>query len=230
MPVMDGVAAWIEIKKLGEQTAPIVALTANAMEGDRNKYIEAGMDDYITKPITFEALEVLLAKWLMQVEGKGQIQEKPSEPTSIVATDDVVVEVNEGEDENGLIIIDNSDGLLDLRKMGGLEKLMKYKIERLQKLAEKSIRNIEEGVPRIINSIKNDMDACKMEIHTLKGVVQVYGAHELGELMLKLEDAIVADELNGNFDVLLDEISSVGVKTVKLIKTRYKMEEEGVVG
>ena len=74
------------------------------------------------------------------------------------------------------------------------------------------------------------MDACKMEIHTLKGVVQVYGAHELGELMLKLEDAIVADELNGNFDVLLDEISSVGVKTVKLIKTRYKMEEEGVVG
>ena len=83
MPVMDGVAAWIEIKKLGEQTAPIVALTANAMEGDRNKYIEAGMDDYITKPITFEALEVLLAKWLMQVEGKGQIQEKPSAPTSV---------------------------------------------------------------------------------------------------------------------------------------------------
>ena len=76
MPVMDGVAAWIEIKKLGEQTAPIVALTANAMEGDRNKYIEAGMDDYIAKPINKETLKQKLLYWLNEEKVRNATDKK----------------------------------------------------------------------------------------------------------------------------------------------------------
>ena len=61
MPVMDGITACHEIRKLnnGENT-PVIAMTANAMEGDRDTYIEAGLDDYIAKPVRLDELEAIL--------------------------------------------------------------------------------------------------------------------------------------------------------------------------
>ncbi len=59
MPVMDGEKATMEIRKIEEQTnthIPIIALTANAMRGDRQRYIKAGMDDYVTKPVKKDVL------------------------------------------------------------------------------------------------------------------------------------------------------------------------------
>lgn len=51
MPVMDGVSATRELKSRHEALPPIVGLSANAFEGDREKYMQLGMDDYITKPV-----------------------------------------------------------------------------------------------------------------------------------------------------------------------------------
>lgn len=51
MPVMDGVSATRELKNRYEVLPPIVGLSANAFEGDREKYMQLGMDDYITKPV-----------------------------------------------------------------------------------------------------------------------------------------------------------------------------------
>ena len=61
MPVMDGVEATQRIRALESPAAklPIIAMTANAMVGDREEYLEAGMDDYVAKPIDFN---ILLAK------------------------------------------------------------------------------------------------------------------------------------------------------------------------
>ena len=65
MPVLDGYAATRALRKLPElRNLPVIAMTANAMAGDREKAIEAGMNDHIAKPINFEQLFATLARWL----------------------------------------------------------------------------------------------------------------------------------------------------------------------
>lgn len=61
MPVMDGISACKAIRSLDHgQGIPVIAMTANAMQGDRDNYIEAGLDDYIAKPIRLDELESVL--------------------------------------------------------------------------------------------------------------------------------------------------------------------------
>ncbi len=66
LPEKDGFEVTREIRKTEPASArtPIVALTANAMAGDREKCLEAGMDDYIAKPIDITKLESILKKYL----------------------------------------------------------------------------------------------------------------------------------------------------------------------
>lgn len=63
MPLMDGVAATKRIRELGVQT-PIVAMTANALAGQKEGYLEAGLNDYISKPVRREAFVEVLIRWL----------------------------------------------------------------------------------------------------------------------------------------------------------------------
>jgi len=66
MPVMDGIQATRELRRI-EQTSgghlPVIAMTAQALEGDRERCLAAGMDDYVSKPVNFEALREKLKRW-----------------------------------------------------------------------------------------------------------------------------------------------------------------------
>jgi CheY-like chemotaxis protein len=74
MPVMDGFKATAAIRELEGEGArtPIVAATANALMGEREKCLEAGMDDYLPKPISREALEAVLQRWLTAAPENGE--------------------------------------------------------------------------------------------------------------------------------------------------------------
>jgi CheY-like chemotaxis protein len=71
MPVMDGIEATLAIRAMeAEQMrprTPIIAMTANAMEGDRQRCLDAGMDDYIPKPIKMALLYDKLTQWAQPV-------------------------------------------------------------------------------------------------------------------------------------------------------------------
>jgi CheY-like chemotaxis protein len=66
MPVMDGYEATVEIRKReeGRKRTPIVALTAHAVESNRKRCLEIGMDDFVTKPVTTDQLRRVLEDWL----------------------------------------------------------------------------------------------------------------------------------------------------------------------
>jgi CheY-like chemotaxis protein len=65
MPEMDGLTAMREIRKdAAWKRLPIIALTAKAMKGDREKCLEAGASDYVAKPVNTEQLLSLVRMWL----------------------------------------------------------------------------------------------------------------------------------------------------------------------
>jgi CheY-like chemotaxis protein/HPt (histidine-containing phosphotransfer) domain-containing protein len=68
MPILDGYAATREIRRLeaisNSERTPIIAMTANAMQGDREECLAAGMDDHMTKPINLTVLSAMLSEWL----------------------------------------------------------------------------------------------------------------------------------------------------------------------
>jgi CheY-like chemotaxis protein len=75
MPGMDGFDATAAIRSREDQTGrrtPIVGLTAQAMDGDRERCLLAGMDDYVSKPATLEKLSEILRKWVITPQPNGQ--------------------------------------------------------------------------------------------------------------------------------------------------------------
>ena len=71
MPEMDGYLATQEIRRSGGSCCkiPIIAMTANAMKGDREKCLEAGMDDYVAKPVSPSSLIEKIQKWIEPLRG-----------------------------------------------------------------------------------------------------------------------------------------------------------------
>jgi signal transduction histidine kinase/CheY-like chemotaxis protein/HPt (histidine-containing phosphotransfer) domain-containing protein len=92
MPVMDGYTATRTRRTLEEERKlphiPIIAMTANAMVGDREKCLASGMDDYLTKPLNRGLLEQTLRKW-MPANAKTRVEHTPEDLRANVASDDV---------------------------------------------------------------------------------------------------------------------------------------------
>ncbi len=170
MPVMDGVTATREIRKDARfRDLPVVAMTANAMQGDRDRCMAAGMNDHVAKPIEPEILWKVLLKWI-----------KPRQATAAA----LAVNTQAVEDVNLPSGITGLDMVMGLRRVAGKKRLylsMLRKFVAGQKSVLAEIRKaLESNLP----------DTAERHAHTLKGVSGAIGAAGLQQLAEKLEIAI----------------------------------------
>lgn len=163
MPVMDGYQATDAIRqrerRMGGARVPIVAMTANAMQGDRERCIAAGMDDYVSKPVKKSTLESVLARWLASAE-----QSKPGVQTAQTANDDAVLDA---------AVVEQLRQLFD----GDLSEIIDtYLHDMPAQLA---------AMERAIDA--SDYDVLARSAHSLKSSSRALGAMSVSQLASRIE-------------------------------------------
>jgi PAS domain S-box-containing protein len=179
MPVMDGLEATRRIRDPGSAVlnheVPIIAMTAHAMQGDRERCIEAGMDDYVTKPISPQSLADAVDRWLPREESApaAHAAETGSEGPTAPA-------------QAATMIFD---------RPGLMARLMDD-----DELANAVVSAFLEEAPRLITTLgtclrAGDAQGTHVQAHTIKGAAATVGGEAVREVAAEIERAAADGDL-----------------------------------
>ncbi len=217
MPEMDGYEATMAIRRReyaeaqqgethrrgGVVRTPIIAMTANAMQGDREKTLEAGMDDYVTKPVKPEELATALERWIPQPDGEAPDPEE--------ATD-------------GVAAPGGTTDPLDRSVLAGLRELGDQEL--LTELADLFLEDVPPRLEALREAIEGgDAASVGRAAHALKGSSANMGALRMSTICAELEDAGHSGELEHAL-VLLGRLEAEFGR----VRPALEAETEGGVG
>jgi two-component system sensor histidine kinase/response regulator len=176
MPEMDGYEATKEIRRRdgSKRHTSIIAMTANAMQGDRENALDVGMDDYVSKPVKPEELGAVLERWIPQAdEGRSGSEEAAGTGAGVEGG------TTEPLDQSVLA------GLRELGDQGFLVELYELFLEDVPAQLEA----LREGIERC------DAPSVERVAHTLKGSCGNIGATRMATICAELEEAGRSEDL-----------------------------------
>jgi CheY-like chemotaxis protein len=207
MPVMDGLQATREIRRSeserGAPPCPIVAMTANALRGDREECLAAGMDDYLSKPYSADQLAELLQRWLPQ-RGEGA-DAVAAEPPPARAPAAAPTPETAGQD---------LDAALDPSVLGGIRGMDPDGSQGfLRRVVESYLTNSVADIEALESSGRaGDAESLRKCAHRLKSASANVGARGLATQCQTLESLARAGDLGsarGALDALRSEYARV---------------------
>jgi len=185
MPKMSGYEATQAIRQQNNKT-PIVALTANAMKGDDQKCIDAGCNDYLTKPIDRKQLHETLMKYLPA----KQIVLNPASdanPACVPEPEQVDFEPISSEAiSNEVSGVDCGEGIINWRQL--LDRWGDR--EFIKDAMPTYLANTREHLDKLFEAVKSgDCESIASHSHALKGAARNFGAEELSDVARQMEQA-----------------------------------------
>jgi two-component system sensor histidine kinase/response regulator len=180
MPEMDGYQATAAIRAMEglERHTPIIAMTAAAMEGDRQTCLAAGMDDFISKPVRLEAVSEVLRRWAVA----GTVERASTSATTAAPL--------EAADRHPSDPLDRTQIELLLSLDGG-------EGETLGEIVQQYLTHGEKGLHELRRVLtEGDVESLERAAHTLKGASANVGASAMVELCAALETSARAEELD----------------------------------
>lgn len=200
MPELDGYEATRQIRKLekewgasGIERIPIIAMTADAMSGVRQDVMEAGMDDYVPKPIDPDQLLSTLVKWIQPGERERGIPAE-TDPSDELATP-----------------FPKLDGINTAKGIARVSRSRSFYQKLLIKFRQRNLDTHQ----KIRNALEDkDMETAILLVHTLKGISGTIGAEALQKAALDFETAIreqdraIWDDLFATLDHSLSTVLS----------------------
>src|SRR5215469_1027030 len=166
MPVMDGFAATKQIRMQETNTGghlPIIAMTAHAMKGDRERCLQAGMDGYVSKPITCAEMQSAISKVMNW--SASPAQGTPASPAKDQASVAATVDLGQM-----------------LERLGGDENLLQEVLEIFLEQTPKLLKTLRDALAR------GEAETVERTAHSMKGELGYLGAKEVSQKARQLEE------------------------------------------
>jgi len=205
MPLMDGFEATRKMRKMeyeqGLKRTPIIALTANALDEDREACLSSGMDDFLVKPIRIQAIRDVFSRF--------EIGEEHREVKATLKNADNALDVSQHDDAD-------LSAYFDFKLLEDLVEVLSE--EQYTEIILLFIEGADKRLSELRVAIQNlDVESIEFSAHSLKGSSANLGARKLSEICDVLVNQVRKNDMTENFTNLLAEIEREVTRTSKYL-------------
>lgn len=210
MPDMDGYETTESLKLIWENNPdaaiPIIALTANAMPGDKKKCLAAGMDDYIAKPVSYDSLLATLLKWMPERNLEYSRMSSHGNPSNKTADKDKTI----------MDVLFDANTLIQMREMLG---------DRYIPMVEEFEKKSNNIITRMQTHERENFEVISALSHDLRGSSSVFGAKKLARLCQTLENQVTIQDSIDKIEKTIHKIKHLNMVTIDQLMKFGKLQQ-----